>query len=720
MNRDSRSPGVDAGMEHEEDLEATQEPSAGELAGLWDEAPDSESRPSGAPHSYENGWFVAEEHGSSGSLWADEGPAEPLPTPGPMEDIDAAMDDLMDAVESTWGFRTLRESQEEAMRATLAGRDVLVLMPTGGGKSLCYQAPALVRPGLTLVVSPLIALMKDQLDGLLANGVRAAMISSALESDERSAVNAALERRELDILFCSPERLSSESFIDRIGRAGLTAIAVDEAHCISHWGHDFRPDYRQIGALRDQRPDIPVIALTATATPRVREDIEAELRLNDPVRVVGGFDRPNLTYRVLPRLDLVDQAMALIGRYPNQAGIIYCIRRKDTESLARDLARKGVRAMPYHAGLGSHERSSVQEAFLNEGIDVVVATVAFGMGIDRPDVRFVIHASLPKGVEQYSQETGRAGRDGLPSECLLLYSGSDFQGWKGIMERSAQEAELEGVEGAMEELGGSLTRLSELWNFANGGICRHKYLVEYFGGRYAEPQHEDQERRGCGACDVCLGELKVVKDSQRVAQMILSCIVRCDQRYGAAHITEVLRGADTARIRAKGHEKLSTYGLMKGFPTSEIRAWIDQLVAQGHVGVASGNYPTLHLTQSGVAVMKAESEVTLLLPLTPKKAPSSRRRGGSVAAVASEESIDVDERLFESLRKLRREMAQERDVPPYILFNDRSLAHMAAHKPKTHAEFLGIKGVGDKKAADLGPRFMKVIAEHMAAYPDPD
>ena len=713
--------------------ELSVEPGADELAGLWDDegssAPAQGSSPAGgAARSYEDGWFVADEQGAGGSMWADTGPAEPLPKAGPVEDIEASMAEMMTVIESMWGFTTLRNSQEEAMRSTLLGRDVLVLMPTGGGKSLCYQAPAIVRPGLTLVVSPLIALMKDQLDGLLANGVRAAMISSALASDEVSAVNAALERREIDILFCAPERLASGSFIDRIGRAGLTVIAVDEAHCISHWGHDFRPDYRQLGTLRENRPDIPIIALTATATPRVREDIETELGLKDPIRVVGGFDRPNLTYRVLPRLDLVDQAMAVVSRYPSQAGIIYCIRRKDTESLARDLARKGVRAMAYHAGLGTHERDSVQESFLNEGIDVVVATVAFGMGIDRPDVRFVIHASLPKGVEQYSQETGRAGRDGLPSECLLLYSGSDFQGWKGIMERSAQEAELEGVEGAMDELGGALNRLSELWNFANGGICRHQYLVEYFGGEYISPElpapaasnadENEEPLTGCGACDVCLGELKTVKDSQRVAQMILSCVVRCDQRYGAAHVTEVLRGADTARIRDKGHNKLTTYGLMKGFAASEIRAWMDQLVAQGHLGVASGNYPTLHLTASGVSVMKAEETVTLLLPLTPKKAPSSRRRGGSIAAVASEESIDVDERLFESLRKLRRQMAQERDVPPYILFNDRSLAHMAAHKPTTNTAFLAIKGVGEKKAADLGPSFMQVIKDHMVAHPD--
>lgn len=361
--------------------------------------------------------------------------------------------------------------------------------------------------------------------------------------------------------------------------------------------------------------------------------------------------------------------------------------------------------MPYHAGLDPAQRTAVQESFLNEGIDVVVATVAFGMGIDRPDVRFVIHASLPKGVEQYSQETGRAGRDGLPSECLMLYSGSDFQGWKGIMERSAQEAEAAGADGAMDELSGSLQRLGELWGFANGGLCRHKFLVEYFGGSY------EQAADGCGACDVCLGELTTVDESEVVAQKILSCIVRCDQRYGAGHVTDVLRGANTERIRSRRHDQLTTYGLMKGRAASEIRAWIDQLVGLGHVGVASGNYPTLHLTQSGVEVMKGEREVTLLLPKAPKR--STKRRGGSLAAVAQEESLEVDEALFEKLRALRKEMATERSVPPYILFNDRSLAHMAAHRPTTNAEFLEIKGVGEKKAKDLGENFMSVIRDHV-------
>ena len=549
--------------------------------------------------------------------------------------------------------------------------------------------------------------MKDQLDGLLANGVRAAMLSSALEADERSAVRGALARGELDLLFVSPERLAAEGFIDELARSGLTSIAVDEAHCISHWGHDFRPDYRAIGTLRARRPDVPIIALTATATPRVREDIEEALGLVDPVRVVGDFDRPNLTYRVVPRLDLEGQVMKVVERHPGQAGIVYCIRRKDTESLASTLARRGVRAMPYHAGLDPAQRTAVQEAFLNEGIDVVVATVAFGMGIDRPDVRFVVHASLPKGVEQYSQETGRAGRDGLPSECLMLYSGSDFQGWKGIMERSAQEAEAAGADGAMDELGGSLKRLGELWGFANGGLCRHKFLVEYFGGTY------QQAADGCGACDVCLGELTTVDESEVIAKKILSCIVRCDQRYGAGHVTDVLRGANTERIRSRRHDELTTYGLMKGHPASEIRAWIDPAGgprARGR-GVRELPHPAPHPER--------------------RRGHEGRARGDAAAAEGAEALHEASRRVRwpPSLRRsrwrwtrrssrssgaLRKGMATERGVPPYILFNDRSLAHMAAHRPTTEAEFLEIKGVGEKKAKDLGEDFMSVIRAHVA------
>ena len=371
------------------------------------------------------------------------------------------------------------------MRASLAARDVQVIMPTGGGKSLCYQAPALIRPGADAGHQS--AHRADEGPARRAAGQRRSRRHALQRPRGRRSLRrpGGAREGELDLLFVSPERLAAEGFIDELARSGLTSIAVDEAHCISHWGHDFRPDYRAIGALRARRPDVPIIALTATATPRVREDIEEALGLVDPVRVVGDFDRPNLTYRVVPRLDLEGQVMKVVERCPGQAGIVYCIRRKDTESLASTLARRGVRAMPYHAGLDPAQRTAVQEAFLNEGIDVVVATVAFGMGIDRPDVRFVVHASLPKGVEQYSQETGRAGRDGLPSECLMLYSGSDFQGWKGIMERSAvggRGRRRRRRHGRTRRV--CLQRLGELWGFANGGLCRHKFLVEYFGGSY--------------------------------------------------------------------------------------------------------------------------------------------------------------------------------------------------------------------------------------------
>ncbi len=704
---------------------SVREPDARELAGLFDDDWDRGAQPEtaaaapprrvqdprpiarGVPRRESDGWLLPDE-------LTFESISRPPRRPEPVGDIDVAMDLVRGRVAEVFGFDELRPLQADAMRAWLSGRDVLVILPTGGGKSLCYQAPALVRDGLTLVVSPLIALMKDQIDSLLSNGVRAAMWSSALEGDERNAVMFALERRELDLLYVSPERLVMDGFLERLDRAGLAAVAVDEAHCISHWGHDFRPEYRQLRLLRQQRPDLPIIALTATATPRVREDIERELCLVDPVRLVGDFDRPNLTYRVLPRLELLSQTMEVVKRHPGEAGIVYCIRRRDTEKLAADLARKGVRALPYHAGLGPAERDRVQEAFLNEGIEVVVATVAFGMGIDRPDVRFVIHAALPKGIEQYAQETGRAGRDGLPSECVMLYSGADYHGWRGLMERSANEASQQGASTALAELDGSLERLSELWSYACGAKCRHQVLVEHFGGTY------HSKGTPCGACDVCLGELDIVPDGTRFAQMILSCVVRCGQRYGAAHVCDVLRGADTQKLREKGHDKLSTFGLLRDRKSSEVRSWVDQLVAQGLLGVAEGNYPTLFLTQEGVAAMKGQREVVLVLPKAPARDLSrDKPRRAAVAAVAASAAADgaapaetVDEALFEKLRKLRRELSQARGVPPYIIFGDATLAAIASSKPRTIEALLSVKGVGEKKAADVGPAFLAVVAEH--------
>ena len=633
-------------------------------------------------------------------LWADEGaPADEAASAAispPATDPAALLEEAREQVQRVWGHPELRPLQEEAMAATLAGRDVLVVLPTGGGKSLCYQAPALVRGGLTLVVSPLISLMKDQVDGLTQSGVRAGMLASGQDDEERALVRDALQRRELDLLYCSPERLASGGFVEWLARLGLAAIAVDEAHCISHWGHDFRPEYRGLADLRRRAGGVPLMALTATAPPRVREDIAEQLGLRDAAMLVGDFDRPNLTYRALPRGRLLDQVLGVIERHGGEAGIVYALRRRDTEDLARDLAARGVRAQPYHAGLPSEERARVQEDFLAERIDVVVATVAFGMGIDRPDVRFVVHASLPKGVEQYSQETGRAGRDGLPAECVLFYGGSDHHTWKRLMERSAEEAAQEGVEGALEDLGGALERLQAMWGLAAGAECRHKALVEHFGGTYELPAE------GCGGCDVCLGELDALPDATVVAQKVLSCIVRCEQRYGAAHVTDVLRGANTQRIRQTGHDQLSTYGLLRDMPAALVRAVIDQLLSQGLAGVASGDYPTLFLTQAGAAVLRGESEVSLVQPRRPQRAQKRK-------ALAEAAGGDVDQELFERLRTLRRQLAREREVPPYLIASDKTLAHLAAHRPTDQAGLLATPGIGEKKAAELGPALLEVL-----------
>ncbi|MCB9906662.1 MAG: ATP-dependent DNA helicase RecQ [Planctomycetes bacterium] len=642
-------------------------------------------------------------------LWGD-GEADWVPgnsTPsssleaGPF-DWEAALTQLQPTIAAVWGFDSLRPMQEEAMRSFLAGRDTLVVLPTGGGKSLCYQAPALVRPGFTLVVSPLIALMKDQRDSLVAHGVAAGMLTSAQDAADRKAVLTDLAQGRLKLLFCSPERLVMDGFFGRLLDWGLSAIAVDEAHCISHWGHDFRPEYRMLGELRQRAGSLPLLALTATATPRVQEDIAVELGLRDANRLIGNFDRPNLTYRIAPRTQLTEQILAVLGRHPGAAGIIYALRRKDVDGIAMDLAKKGLRVQPYHAGLDADRRRQVQEDFQNERIDIVVATVAFGMGIDRPDVRFVIHASLPKGVEQYSQETGRAGRDGLPAECVLFYSGSDYHGWRSLMERSTQEAELAGQVNARDELDASLERLTELWSFAGSATCRHRFLVEYFGGHYAA------KPEGCGCCDVCLGELSMVDDPGVIAQKILSCVVRVGQRYGAAHVTDVLRGANTARIREAGHDGLTTFGLLKDQARGDVRSFVDQLVSSGALSVAPGPYPTLQLTEQGVLIMKGEAPIELFRPQVHASKSSTRKS-------ATQELVDdghtVDEKLFEALRSMRRREAAERGVPPYILFSDRTLAALAAHQPVDRVQLLAIKGIGEKKATELGPLVLRTIAE---------
>ncbi|MBI5435405.1 MAG: DNA helicase RecQ [Planctomycetes bacterium] len=597
-------------------------------------------------------------------------------------------------IRRVWGFDSLRPMQDEALQASLAGRDALVVLATGSGKSLCYQAPALLRPGLTAVVSPLISLMKDQVAGLLENGVRAVMLTSAQDANERRRARAELAGGAVKLLFVAPERLVLDGFFDELLELGLSTLVVDEAHCISHWGHDFRPEYRRLGELRVRAPHVPIQAFTATATPRVRDDIVRELGLVDPARLVGGFDRPNLTYRFQPRGDLVEQVVEVLGRHRGEAGIVYCLRRRDVDELSAELVRRGVDCVPYHAGLAPEVREKNQDRFVNDEVQLVVATVAFGMGIDRSDVRFVVHASLPKGLEQFSQETGRAGRDGLESECVMFFSTADFVAWRALVEKSSNEAGESST-----DLDGQLERLAEMMRFASGARCRHRVLVEHFGETWSGADR-------CGACDVCLGELTPLPDASVIAQKILSCVVRVGQRYGGGHVTDVLRGSKNERVRAAGHDQLSTYGLLAAHSTRELRHWIEQLVGNELLAVDTGEFPTLSLTRDGVAVLRGERPAVLFA--LPQAARRSVRTSTSVVPGGP-----VDGTLFERLRTLRRELARQRGVPPYLIFNDRTLAAMAEHKPTSPEELRAIPGVGEKKLIDPGPAFLAEIARHL-------
>lgn len=602
-------------------------------------------------------------------------------------------DRITEVTQRFWGFDTLRPLQADAIAAGMDSRDSLLVMPTGGGKSLCYQVPPILADRTDVVVSPLIALMKDQVDSLRQCGYPAAALNSGMTQSELKKTMEGIGRGEYRLIFVAPERLLTSFCLRMLQQADVRAFAIDEAHCISHWGHDFRPEYRRLAEIREYFPKASLHAFTATATEKVRDDIARQLRLQNPAILVGDFDRPNLTYRIFPRVDLYGQTLEVVRRHKNEAVIVYCISRKDTENMAAYLIDSGIKAAHYHAGMDPGDRRRTQDAFAEERIDVVVATVAFGMGIDRSNVRCVIHAALPKSIEHYQQETGRAGRDGLPSECVLFYSASDVIRWEELIAKSAEEAERpEEVIAAMKE------QLTLIQRYANSMHCRHRRLVEHFGQTYARPN--------CEACDVCLGETEEVADSTVLAQKILSCVARVEQRFGAKHVTDVLVGANTELIRTCGHEKLSTYGLLKGMDRKLLTNLIHQLVDVNVLDRLAGDRPILKLNQASWEVMRGDRTVRL---------QQLRSEGVKKTRSAEDAWSGVDAELFEVLRKLRHELAAERRVAAYVILSDAVLRDMARFRPGSVQTLKCIRGLGERKIAEYGDAFLAGIRAYCEA-----
>ena len=620
-----------------------------------------------------------------------------------MNDLSArAMPDApspSELLKTHFGYDEFLPLQEQIIASVLEGNDNLVLMPTGGGKSLCYQLPALRLDGLTLVVSPLIALMKDQVDSLKANGLAASFINSTLPRTEAGRVQADALAGRLRILYVAPERLAVDGFRAFLDRLKVSLIAVDEAHCISEWGHDFRPDYRNLRALRRLLPDTPVIALTATATPKVREDIVGQLALRECHVFVSSFNRPNLTYYVRPKRKSYESLLSLLDRHRSEPVIIYRFSRKDTENLASRLSGDGIEALPYHAGLDGQVRRSTQDKFVHDQVPVIVATIAFGMGIDKPDVRLVVHYDMPKSVEGYYQETGRGGRDGIPSSCVLFYSQAD---------RIKHEFFIKKLEDPTER-DNARRNLAEVVELCELRTCRRRFLLAYFG---EEPDFEN-----CAGCDVCLEsradgsrdgspemQQATMFDATEIAQKIISAVARTGQRFGAGYISQVLRGARAKRVLDLGHDRLSVYGLARDFTDDAIREIVSSLRDRGLLVNQAGEYPVLAITDSGWWFLR--SRETLSLPAPRQDSDQPRLVG------AARRPADYDRDLYEKLRGVRRQLAADMSVPPYVVFGDVALQQMAYYLPQSDESFLGISGVGEAKLAQFGDQFLSVVRSH--------
>lgn len=592
---------------------------------------------------------------------------------------------------SIFGYAHFRPHQQEVVRAVLSGRDSFTIMPTGGGKSLCYQLPAHLMAGTCVVVSPLISLMKDQVDAACANGLRAATLNSASTAADRQHIHRALRENTLDLLYVSPERLNAPGFWDYLKSVNVAFFAIDEAHCISQWGHDFRPDYLALSDIGTHFPHTPMAAFTATATPQVAQDIADRLGLRDPLRVCASFNRPNLFYQIVPKDNANAQILAYLEQHPGDSGVIYRTTRKNVDDTAAFLQSKGITAKAYHAGLADTERARTQEEFRQDICPVIVATVAFGMGIDKSNVRFVIHADLPKNMEGYYQETGRAGRDGEAAHCLLLYDQRDI----AQLLRFAHNND----DAAQRDL--AVAQVYTMVNFTQKDCCRRKTLLAYFGEIFGEDN--------CATCDICTGQVQR-EEATLGAQKALSAMVRSGNRFGTVHLIDILMGAKTQRIRDTGHDQLPTYGVGKDKSRPYWRRILDALVLRGLAEIADPDFPVLHITDAGWKVLRGQDSFSILLQVDKVRQRKSRP-GKEEAALAG----GYDSALFEALRAERTRLARQANLPPYLVFHDTALREMASLCPASEAEMLHITGVGEKKLANYGAAFLAVIAAHKMA-----
>ena len=598
---------------------------------------------------------------------------------------------LLALLKEHFGFTSFRPLQEEIIREALAGRDVVALLPTGGGKSLCFQLPALAKPGLTVVISPLIALMKDQVDALQANGIAATFLNSSLSPQEYHARLGGVHRGDYRLLYMAPERLMLPESLNDLQRWQVNLLAIDEAHCISEWGHDFRPEYRRLVELRERFPKLPIMALTATATWRVRDDISTLLKLRNPASYVASFNRPNLTYRVQGKANHFEQVLALLRAQPQESGIVYCQSRKTTELLAERLQTQGIKAQPYHAGLTPEERTRHQELFLRDDVQVICATIAFGMGINKPNVRFVIHYDLPKNLESYYQETGRAGRDGLPSECVLLFSAGD----------TVKQQRFINEKPGIQEQQIARTQLQQMVHYAECPTCRRVELLQYFGDTYTS--------ENCGGCDNCLSPRDTF-DGTEIAETLLSCIETIYDTSGFSvglnHIIAVLTGANTEKIRRWRHDQLPMYGQGKTHSRPAWAAMARELIRLGYLRQATEAFSVLEITEQGRAFTQERHTIMLTTPIS-----EPLRKAQPIQELVHDES------LFACLRQLRKTLADERDVPAYVIFSDVTLRQMAQNYPANEQEFLRISGVGTRKMKEFGTAFLATIAEHLENNP---